>query len=159
MAVVELIETKRLMIQNFSKWLIYLVVKRVSIVYVSMSKIFRLSFMKSLEKRDRSSKTASLTIDEAVMSLICRCHSWKFPDKIATDIDIAELLQRYQYGKHEVDNQVSHIVLFEVIIDRFVVRWLMSTGIFLSALQTSLSFTWLLALLERNAKSTSASHH
>ncbi len=47
-----------------------------------------------------------------------RCHSWKFPDKIATDIDINEVLQRYQYGKNEIDNQVSHIVLFEIIIDR-----------------------------------------
>ena len=49
-----------------------------------------------------------------------RCHSWKFPDKIATDIDIDELLKRYQFGKNEVDNQVSHIVLFEMIIDRLV---------------------------------------
>ncbi|UJR36580.1 hypothetical protein I4U23_029299 [Adineta vaga] len=49
-----------------------------------------------------------------------KCHSWKFPDKIATDIDIKELLQRYQHGKHEVDNQVSHIVLFEIIIDRLL---------------------------------------
>ncbi|CAF0967377.1 unnamed protein product, partial [Rotaria sordida] len=49
-----------------------------------------------------------------------KCHSWKFPDKIATDIDINELLQRYQYGKNEVDNQVSHIVLFEIIIDRLL---------------------------------------
>ena len=47
-----------------------------------------------------------------------RCHSWKFPDRLATDVDIPELLQRYQYGKNEVDNQVSHIVLFEIIIDR-----------------------------------------
>ncbi|CAM2705980.1 unnamed protein product [Rotaria socialis] len=49
-----------------------------------------------------------------------KCHSWKFPDKIATDVDINELLQRYQHGKHEVDNQVSHIVLFELIIDRLL---------------------------------------
>ena len=37
---------------------------------------------------------------------------------MATDIDVNELLQRYQHGKNEVDNQVSHIVLFEIIIDR-----------------------------------------
>ncbi|CAF1299404.1 unnamed protein product [Adineta ricciae] len=49
-----------------------------------------------------------------------KCHSWKFPDKIATDVDIKELLQRYQHGKNEVDNQVSHIVLFELIIDRLL---------------------------------------
>ncbi|CAF4296621.1 unnamed protein product, partial [Rotaria magnacalcarata] len=46
-----------------------------------------------------------------------KCHSWKFPDKLATDIDIKELLERYQHGKNELDNQVSHIVLFEIIID------------------------------------------
>lgn len=33
-----------------------------------------------------------------------------------------ELLQRYQFGKNDVDNQVSHIVLFEMIIDRFVLN-------------------------------------
>ena len=50
-----------------------------------------------------------------------RCHSWKYPDRLATDVDIAELLHRYQYGKNAVDNQVSHIVLFELIIDRLLV--------------------------------------
>ena len=35
-------------------------------------------------------------------------------------MDIPELLQRYQYGKNDVDNQVSHIFLFEIIIDRCV---------------------------------------
>ncbi|CAF0931311.1 unnamed protein product [Didymodactylos carnosus] len=49
-----------------------------------------------------------------------KCFSWKFPDKLATDLDMKELLQRYQYGKHEVDNQVTHIVLFEIIIDRLL---------------------------------------
>jgi hypothetical protein len=49
----------------------------------------------------------------------CRCHSWKFPDKLATDVDIKELLERYQYGKNQLDNQVSHIILFEIIIDRY----------------------------------------
>ena len=48
-----------------------------------------------------------------------RCHSWKFPDKMATDIHVQELLQRYQFGKNDVDNQVSHIVLFEIVIDRY----------------------------------------
>ena len=50
---------------------------------------------------------------------MCRCHSWKFPDKLATDVNIKELLERYRHGKNEVDNQVSHIILFEIIIDRY----------------------------------------
>ncbi|CAF1394768.1 unnamed protein product [Rotaria sp. Silwood1] len=49
-----------------------------------------------------------------------KCHSWKFPDKLATDVDINELLERYQYGKNDLDNQVSHIILFEIIIDRLL---------------------------------------
>ncbi|UJR09537.1 hypothetical protein I4U23_013774 [Adineta vaga] len=49
-----------------------------------------------------------------------KCHSWKYPDKLATDVDIRELLQRYRYGKNEVDNQVAHIILFEIIIDRLL---------------------------------------
>ncbi|CAF4645912.1 unnamed protein product [Rotaria sp. Silwood2] len=30
-----------------------------------------------------------------------KCHSWKFPDKLATDVDINEILERYQYGKND----------------------------------------------------------
>ena len=51
-------------------------------------------------------------------NFVYRCHSWKYPDKLAIDVDINELLERYQYGKSDLDNQVSHIVLFEIIIDR-----------------------------------------
>ena len=76
--------------------------------------------MKLLEKPDRSSKKIHCLYKYNEFECLNRCHSWKFPDKIATDIDIKELLQRYQHGKNEVDNQVSHIVLFELIIDRFV---------------------------------------
>jgi hypothetical protein len=73
-------------------------------------------FMILLEKQVQlSKKKVCLEIN---INYLYRCHSWKFPDKIATDIDIKELLQRYQYGKNETDNQVSHIVLFEIIIDR-----------------------------------------
>ncbi|CAM2713636.1 unnamed protein product [Rotaria socialis] len=72
----------------------------------------------------------SLRVDiDDIQTVICeiigktgslKCHSWKFPDKLATDIDIKELLERYQHGKNELDNQVSHIVLFEIIIDRLL---------------------------------------
>ncbi|CAF3826870.1 unnamed protein product [Rotaria sordida] len=49
-----------------------------------------------------------------------KCHSWKYPDKLATDVDMNELLERYQYGKNDLDNQVSHVILFEIIIDRLL---------------------------------------
>ncbi|CAF1393627.1 unnamed protein product [Adineta ricciae] len=64
-------------------------------------------------------------LQNVVYDIICKtgsikCHSWKFPDKLATDVNIKELLERYRYGKNEVDNQVSHIILFEIIIDRLL---------------------------------------
>lgn len=49
-----------------------------------------------------------------------RCYSWKYPDKIATDIKLDELLDRYKFGSDEVDNQVAHYSILEIIIDRFV---------------------------------------
>ncbi|CAF0955792.1 unnamed protein product [Adineta ricciae] len=64
-------------------------------------------------------------LQNVVYDIICKtgsikCHSWKFPDKLATDVNIKELLERYRHGKNEVDNQVSHIILFEIIIDRLL---------------------------------------
>lgn len=47
-----------------------------------------------------------------------RCYSWKSPDKLVTDLKIKELIDRYKYGKDEVDNQISHYSLLELIIDR-----------------------------------------
>ncbi len=73
----------------------------------------------------------------------CRCYSWKYPDKLATDVDINELLERYQYGTNELDNQVSHVVLFEIIIDRYVVFILLiNIKIFSSRLLLVLHGSW-----------------
>lgn len=46
--------------------------------------------------------------------------SWKFPSKIAIDLDVAELLEDYSYCNDEDSNKLSHIILFELVIDRFV---------------------------------------
>ena len=45
--------------------------------------------------------------------------SWKFPGKKATELDIAEMLDDYSYCKDEESNQLSHIILFELVIDRY----------------------------------------
>ncbi|PAA90664.1 hypothetical protein BOX15_Mlig010910g1, partial [Macrostomum lignano] len=46
--------------------------------------------------------------------------SWKFPDKKACDLDIPYLLQQYAFCMDEPEaNQVSHIVLLELVIDRY----------------------------------------
>ena len=49
---------------------------------------------------------------------LTRCYSWKSPDKLASDLKINELLDRYRHGNDEVDNQVAHYSLLELIIDR-----------------------------------------
>ncbi|KAJ8042606.1 hypothetical protein HOLleu_09398 [Holothuria leucospilota] len=50
-----------------------------------------------------------------------RYPSWKFPDKISSDLDIADLLEDCIYNEDETeDNQVAHIKLFELVIDRMV---------------------------------------
>lgn len=55
-----------------------------------------------------------------MIEISCRCYSWKFPDQLATDVQIKDLLERYQFSKNELDNQVAHVILFEILIDRFV---------------------------------------
>ncbi|XP_072164567.1 coiled-coil domain-containing protein 157-like [Diadema setosum] len=49
-----------------------------------------------------------------------RYPSWKFPDKVSSEVDIEELLQDHAFCEDEEDNQVSHIILFELVIDRMV---------------------------------------
>ncbi|XP_070573796.1 coiled-coil domain-containing protein 157-like [Ptychodera flava] len=66
-----------------------------------------------------------------------RFPSWKFPDKISCDIDIAELLGDYCYKEDdEEDCQVSHIMMFELVIDR-VMLLLQSFTRFLDQLTTT----------------------
>lgn len=45
--------------------------------------------------------------------------SWKFPDKQSADLNIEELLDLYSYSDDAEDNQVAHIALYELVIDRY----------------------------------------
>ena len=47
-----------------------------------------------------------------------RVQSWKFPDRLSQDLDVSELLITYTYSKDQDHNRLSHIVLFELVIDR-----------------------------------------
>ena len=46
--------------------------------------------------------------------------SWKFPDTVACELDVDELLERYSFSEDELDNQVSHFSLLELVIDRLL---------------------------------------
>lgn len=46
--------------------------------------------------------------------------SWKYPDKLASDVDIADLLEMCEYdAKFEEENKISHLLLLELVIDRY----------------------------------------
>lgn len=47
-----------------------------------------------------------------------RSPSWKYPDKISSELDIGELLERYSYSNNDDHCKLSHIILFELLIDR-----------------------------------------
>ncbi|XP_018771917.1 coiled-coil domain-containing protein 157-like [Molothrus aeneus] len=48
-----------------------------------------------------------------------RFPSWKFPDKVSCELDIAVLLQRYRHSDSEPEfSQHAHVVLLELLIDR-----------------------------------------
>ena len=47
-----------------------------------------------------------------------RSPSWKYPDKISIELDIEELLEIYCYSEDTDHCKLSHIVLFELVIDR-----------------------------------------
>ncbi|NWI62668.1 CC157 protein, partial [Todus mexicanus] len=58
-----------------------------------------------------------------------RCPSWKFPEKVAGDLDMAELLERYQYRENDPQfSQHSHVVLLELVIDRLLLLLQSFTG-------------------------------
>ena len=46
--------------------------------------------------------------------------SWKYPDKKSCDIDMTDLLETYDYSEDEEERQVAHIVLLEMVVDRYV---------------------------------------
>ena len=52
-------------------------------------------------------------------SISYRCYSWKSPDKLASDLKTKELIDRYKFGSDEIENQVAHYSLLELIVDRF----------------------------------------
>ncbi|KAH9525252.1 hypothetical protein Btru_000832 [Bulinus truncatus] len=58
--------------------------------------------------------------------------SWKFPDKIACDVDVRDLLDLYSCDDQDdvEDRQVAHIALYELVIDRLVLI-LQSLSIFI----------------------------
>ncbi|MEE6522545.1 hypothetical protein FKM82_021139, partial [Ascaphus truei] len=48
-----------------------------------------------------------------------RYPSWKFPDKVSCDLDLVELLERYDHVEGDPEfTQHSHVVLLELVIDR-----------------------------------------
>jgi hypothetical protein len=51
-----------------------------------------------------------------------RCYSWKCPDKLACELNIKDLLDRFKFGTDEIDNQFAHYSLLELIIDRYYNR-------------------------------------
>merc|ERR1712226_393679 len=62
--------------------------------------------------------TISETVSQSGIE-VATVRSWKYPDQLAKDLNILELLNDYQYDPEEVeDNQVTHIVLYEIVIDR-----------------------------------------
>ena len=44
--------------------------------------------------------------------------SWKYPDKMSTDVRIPELLETHVYSDDEEERQIAHVVLMELVIDR-----------------------------------------
>ena len=62
-------------------------------------------------------------IQTTIMDLLSRAGSvrspsWKYPDKISSELDIGELLERYSYSNDDDHCKLSHIILFELLIDR-----------------------------------------
>ncbi|XP_042661499.1 coiled-coil domain-containing protein 157 isoform X3 [Tyto alba] len=50
-----------------------------------------------------------------------RFPSWKFPDKVSCELDVAALLERYRYSEDDAEfTQHSHVVLLELVIDRLL---------------------------------------
>ncbi|XP_065548242.1 coiled-coil domain-containing protein 157 isoform X5 [Lathamus discolor] len=58
-----------------------------------------------------------------------RAPSWKFPDQVSCELDVAALLERYRYspGDPEV-SQHGHVLLLELLIDRLLLLLQTFTG-------------------------------
>ncbi|XP_043966804.1 coiled-coil domain-containing protein 157 isoform X1 [Gambusia affinis] len=65
-------------------------------------------------------------IQGAIMDVVSRTGpisytSWKFPNKLASDLDLVDLLEVYDFvNGEEAYNQHSHVVLLELVIDRLL---------------------------------------
>ncbi|NWR04005.1 CC157 protein, partial [Paradoxornis webbianus] len=58
-----------------------------------------------------------------------RFPSWKFPDKVSCELDIAVLLQRYRHSDSQPEfSQHAHVVLLELLIDRLLLLLQSFTG-------------------------------
>ncbi|NWX40517.1 CC157 protein, partial [Steatornis caripensis] len=58
-----------------------------------------------------------------------RFPSWKFPDKVSCDLDLAALLDRYSYTESDPEfSQHSHVVLLELVVDRLLLLLQSFTG-------------------------------
>ncbi|XP_040463075.1 coiled-coil domain-containing protein 157 isoform X1 [Falco naumanni] len=58
-----------------------------------------------------------------------RFPSWKFPDKVSCELDLAVLLERYGYTEGDpAFSQHSHVVLLELLIDRLLLLLQTFTG-------------------------------
>lgn len=74
--------------------------------------------MESLQRDVRDIQTCVADIISRVGPV--QSTSWKFPDKIASDLDIEDLLDLYSYSEDVEERQVAHIALYELVIDRLV---------------------------------------
>ncbi|XP_033627970.1 coiled-coil domain-containing protein 157-like [Asterias rubens] len=74
--------------------------------------------LESLESDVTDLQSAVIDVSSRVGPV--RYPSWKFPDKISSDLDIPSLLEEHTFSDDNEDNQVSHIVLFELVIDRMM---------------------------------------
>ncbi|XP_073410922.1 coiled-coil domain-containing protein 157 isoform X4 [Dendrobates tinctorius] len=70
-----------------------------------------------------------------------RFPSWKFPDKTSCDLDLVQLLDRYDYVEDDTDyTQLSHMVLLELVIDRLLLL-LQSFEVYTELVRSDGSFT------------------
>uniref|UniRef100_A0A3B5MIG8 Coiled-coil domain containing 157 n=1 Tax=Xiphophorus couchianus TaxID=32473 RepID=A0A3B5MIG8_9TELE len=67
-------------------------------------------------------------IQGAIMDVVSRTGpisytSWKFPNKLASDLDLVDLLEEYDFVDGEdAYNQHSHVVLLELVVDRYYTK-------------------------------------
>ncbi|XP_066834943.1 coiled-coil domain-containing protein 157 isoform X4 [Anser cygnoides] len=58
-----------------------------------------------------------------------RFPSWKFPDKVSCELDLAALLEQYGYAEGDPEfSQHAHVVLLELVIDRLLLLLQSFTG-------------------------------